>query len=235
MENVCNDESPQKCTLLLWGKRCVMTNTQVAYWQMQNEREKLAEQKRSNTAQEALKGRELDELVRSNTARETETNRSNVVREIETQRSNQAQERETNRANMAREAETTRSNWAKETETRRANVARETETTRSNLAKEIENYRSNSARERETQRHNMAEESRIPSEVKVNTSKSQESDSKAKLNEAATAQTKVDTAHGVLDTIGTGVDLISDWLFPAKGIAKFLVPQAKAIGSAFMY
>lgn len=48
----------------------------------------LAETRRANQARELLQSQANDEIVRSNMARETETNRANVAREDETHRSN---------------------------------------------------------------------------------------------------------------------------------------------------
>lgn len=72
------------------------------------------------------------EDVRSNKARESETNRSNLVNEGLTR----SRDQETKRANLAREYETNRANVAKETETNRSNLAREIETNRANVASE---------------------------------------------------------------------------------------------------
>lgn len=48
----------------------------------------LAETKRANTAREVLTTSQLSETIRSNMAREVETNRSNLAKEEETQRHN---------------------------------------------------------------------------------------------------------------------------------------------------
>lgn len=85
----------------------------------------------------------LDESVRSNKAREYETNRSNVAKEFEMHRSNVARENETHRSNVVDEHERNRSNVARETETHRSNVVNETEQNRANTTKEAENNRAN--------------------------------------------------------------------------------------------
>lgn len=125
-----------------------MTQNQINYWKLQEERRsnlaQEGETKRSNLAKEA-------ETNRSNIAKETETHRSNVANEgvafgnlSETQRSHQAQESislqglaEQARHSQAVEAEEHRSNLARETENMRHNVAMEGETRRSNIANEV--------------------------------------------------------------------------------------------------
>lgn len=52
----------------------------------------LAETKRANTAREVLTSSQLDETIRSNQAREAETNRANVAKETEIQRHNVIEE-----------------------------------------------------------------------------------------------------------------------------------------------
>lgn len=56
---------------------------------------------------------------------DTETNRSNLAKELETKRSNLAKESEMHRSNLANEFETHRSNVTKESETMRSNLASE--------------------------------------------------------------------------------------------------------------
>lgn len=102
-----------------------MTQNLVAYWKGVEEaranlaREKeteryntlyLAEMGRHNKAQEGLQRQsnainlmQVQEMARSNIARETETNRSNIARESETYRSNYAREQETHRTNTVQE------------------------------------------------------------------------------------------------------------------------------------
>lgn len=178
-----------------------MTRNQISYLELlekqrsnkANEREthrsntrKESETERSNRANESvnlinsqLRAGELAETIRSNQARETELNRSNLANEqlkadsnAETRRSNLAREAETFRSNQASEQyrllsleEEKRANRARESvnwysalEQRRSNVARETETHRSNLANETETNRANIARETETRRSNLANE-----------------------------------------------------------------------------
>lgn len=135
-------------------------------------RDELTERKRSNLANEqlqqlslsyrgqeiAVRQKELDESIRSNKARELETNRSNLAREIETQRSNLAQEKERYRSNVASEQETARSHRATENLRSREiglGYSQLAETSRSNRAREQEQYRSNTARELETNRSNL--------------------------------------------------------------------------------
>lgn len=110
----------------------------------------------------------LQETIRANQARESETVRHNVTSETldsagigESIRSHKADEGirsvsldETRRSNIARELETNRSNRAREgialselDESIRANRARERENLRTNLAREQENVRSNRAQE----------------------------------------------------------------------------------------
>lgn len=80
-----------------------MTQNQIQYWSMKDQREAYLEQARHNLAVEA-------ETQRSNRAREAfdlsnlqETNRSNIAREQETNRANVARETETNRSNLSNE------------------------------------------------------------------------------------------------------------------------------------
>lgn len=63
----------------------------------------LAETRRANQARELLQSRAQTEIERSNMVREIETNRSNVAREMETNRSNVAREEETHRSNVVNE------------------------------------------------------------------------------------------------------------------------------------
>lgn len=139
----------------------IMTQNQISYWNLQ-------ELKRSNAAREA-------ETARSNRANEYEANRSNVARESETNRHNVATElisslanQETQRSNIAREAETARSNLANEAIKSTANAINyysASEQARTNKANEQlkllnlgETIRSNLARETETNRSNLARE-----------------------------------------------------------------------------
>lgn len=96
----------------------------------------------------------LQEDKRSNRAKETETNRSNLANEGLTR------QRDANTLYLGtiNAAENQRHNLATETETNRSNVAKEQETYRSNVARESENNRSNLAREQENYRHNVMSE-----------------------------------------------------------------------------
>nr|AMP18938.1 hypothetical protein [Otarine picobirnavirus] len=80
-----------------------MTQNQIAYWRLQEDKRSHksdeTERRRTNLANEAIKqesnqlrGSELNELIRSNTARESENWRHNVTSEGETQRHNRADE-----------------------------------------------------------------------------------------------------------------------------------------------
>lgn len=110
----------------------------------------------------------LEELQRSNIAREMETHRSNVARETETKRYNIASLDEVSRHNLQTEAlgrQNVALGYAQLAELQRSNLARELETNRSNLAREAETQRSNLVREgqqeaqiSEMQRHNRAAE-----------------------------------------------------------------------------
>lgn len=135
-------------------KEVTMTRNQIEY-------QRNVETQRSNQAQEALKGRELEETQRSNKAREAENYRSNTAKEAENYRSNYARERETSRSNRAQEGlmylrdqEVARSNLANEVLKHQANL----ENVRSNQAREAENYRHNTVSESETKRSNLEHE-----------------------------------------------------------------------------
>lgn len=156
-----------------------MTTQQIAYWNLQNEKSKLAETVRHNRSDEGIRKEANVETNRSNVQRELETHRHNYWSEQESQRHNVSTERETQRANLEREkqgrqqisinerahSENIRSNKARETETHRHNLESEawtaygiSETQRHNVESERETYRSNTARETETNRHNTASE-----------------------------------------------------------------------------
>lgn len=134
-----------------------------------------SETQRTNLAQEALKGREIDERIRSNLrsealrsaelAERTRRNDADILHNAnllqEQIRSNKAKESlSSQEINIKRNtlSETIRANQARENENVRSNVAREQENFRSNTAKELETARSNRAREEETARHNKVEE-----------------------------------------------------------------------------
>lgn len=103
----------------------------------------LAETSRYHSADIEVRQASLDEQIRSNTARERETERSNLAKEAETQRSNMVKETETYRSNVARETETARANRAAE-EYRTQQLALDSEVRRGQLAETI---RSNRAHE----------------------------------------------------------------------------------------
>lgn len=110
----------------------------------------------------------LQELIRSNQAREQETNRHNVAVENETHRSNVVYERETIRHNKQNEA----IGWGNLSELSRHNKATESEAQRHNMVGELisyktlqENIRNNKynnalgyVKAREEQRHNKQNE-----------------------------------------------------------------------------
>lgn len=148
--------------------------------------QELEETKRSNFEREDYNRAVLGETTRANKARESENFRHNREAEMlgwnqldELVRSNEARENETHRANVARENETARHNqttevqmWDQLAEQERANRTRETETERHNRATEQlsagnlelgwsqleETQRHNQQTENETQRHNQATE-----------------------------------------------------------------------------
>lgn len=100
---------------------------------------------------------QYEENVRSNTARETETNRSNLAREAETNRANLANETETKRANQAREFETNRANLVDEAERERSNRQREA-LERTNQELKARGIRIDQLKAKEQERHNEYEE-----------------------------------------------------------------------------
>lgn len=103
----------------------LMTHNQIDY-------QKVIEDRRHNTATEALTGQQIQvsqqvaaETARSNLAREAETNRTNL--------SNEEVRRQTNVINAQAVAETGRHNRSVESETNRANIASENIKTYSNI------------------------------------------------------------------------------------------------------
>lgn len=137
--------------------------------------QELEESKRSNLERESYNRAVLGETERSNKARESETFRHNREAELlgwnqldELVRSNEARENETHRANVARESETARHNqttevqmWDQLAEQARANEARELETERHNRATEELSWANldlGQGQLEETRRHNVESE-----------------------------------------------------------------------------
>jgi hypothetical protein len=112
-----------------------MTQNQINYW-------KFKEDQRHNLAQESHNERSLNEQVRSNVAKESETRRSNLAHESETNRSNVAREMEANRSNLASE------------EQARINALNTMVYNQGKLSQDYREYELDKRKQDETERHN---------------------------------------------------------------------------------